>query len=255
MVKRTLLVVSLFILFAHLASGQEITVAAAASVQFTLDELKAEFEKETGLTVKTIIGSSGNLTAQIENGAPFDIFLSADMDYPLALDQEGMTLNPPRIYVYGALVLWTLKDLDLSKGVESLSSDMIQKVAVANPKTAPYGREAVNALKYYNAYKMVGKKLVYGESVAQVNQFIMSQAADVGFTAKSVVLSSNMQGQGKWVAVDPKSYSPIAQGVVLLRHAKENNLKQAQQFFDFLFSDKAKIIFEKYGYVVPARHE
>ncbi|HLD69727.1 MAG TPA: molybdate ABC transporter substrate-binding protein, partial [Candidatus Omnitrophota bacterium] len=197
------------------ALAQEITVAAAANVQYPLGELKAEFEKNTDIKLKTIIGSSGKLTAQIENGAPFDIFISADMEYPETLHKEGLTYRPPRIYAYGVLVLWTLKDLDLSKGMEVLTDPAVKKVALANPKTAPYGRQAVNAMKHYKLYEETQPKLVYGESIAQVNQFITTQALDLGFSAKSVVLAPNLKEKGKWVEVDASAYSPIAQGVVI----------------------------------------
>lgn len=272
----------LLVLFLPAVSAQEITVAAAANVQYALEELKTEFEKNTDIKLKTIIGSSGTLTAQIENGAPFDIFISADMEYPEILHKEGLTYQPPKIYAYGGLVLWTLKDLDLSKGLKIIADPSVKKIALANPKTAPYGRQAINAMKLFQLYKDVESKLVYGESIAQVNQFITAQAVDVGFTAKSVVLAPNLltfaqpinnileskgrdtdyhnwylikqksvKEKGTWVELDPNSYSPIAQGVVILKHAEGNNLKEAQAFYDFLFSPQAGEIFKKYGYVLP----
>ena len=233
------------------AFAKEITVAAAANVQYALEELKAEFEKNSDIKLKMIIGSSGKLTAQIENGAPFDVFISADMEYPEVLHKEGLTYQPPKIYAYGTLVLWTLKDLDLSKGVEIVADSSVKKIAIANPKTAPYGRQAVNAMKHYKVYKKIQPKLVYGESIAQVNQFVTTQAVDVGFTAKSVVLAPNLKEKGKWVEVDASAYTPIAQGIIILKYAQKNNLKEAQAFYDFLFSPQARDIFKKYGYVLP----
>ena len=233
------------------AMAEQITVAGAANVQFTLDELKAEFTKETGIDVKTVIGSSGKLTAQIENGAPFDVFMSADMDYPKRLYTDGVTLAEPKIYAYGYLVLWTLKDVDLSKGVAGLSDSSIKKIAIASPKVAPYGRQAVNAMKHNGLYPSISSKLVYGESISQVNQFITTQAADIGFTAKSVVLAPNMKDKGKWVDVGSQSYDPIAQSVVILRYASKNHSAEAQKFYDFLFSAPAQDIFKKYGYALP----
>lgn len=242
----------LLILFLPAAvSAQEITVAAAANVQYPLEEFKAEFEKNTNIKIQTVIGSSGKLTAQIENGAPFDIFIAADMEYPRTLHKEGLTHQPPGIYAYGALVLWTFKDLDLSKGMDVLADPSVKKVALANPKTAPYGRQAVNAMKHYKLYKETQSKLVYGESISQVNQFVATQAVDVGFTAKSAVLAPGLKEKGRWVEVDPGSYDPIAQGVVILKHAEGNNLKEARAFYDFLFSPPAREIFKKYGYVLP----
>ncbi|MEI7999214.1 MAG: molybdate ABC transporter substrate-binding protein [Candidatus Omnitrophota bacterium] len=237
-------------LVSSLAMAEEITVAGAANVQFTLEELKAAFTKETGVEVKTIIGSSGKLTSQIENGAPFDVFMSADEDFPKRLYKDGITIGAPKIYAYGALVLWTLKDVDLSQGLGILKDSTFRKIAIGLPKAAPYGRQAVNAMKYNHLYSDIESKLVYGESIAQVNQFITTQAADVGFTAKSVVLAPNMKGKGRWVDVDPKAYSPIAQAVVILKFAKHNELA-AQKFYDFLFSPEAQEIFKKYGYALP----
>ena len=228
-----------------------LTVAVAANVQYTFEELKAEFQKETGINVKQVVGSSGKFTTQIENGAPFDIFLSADMSYPQTLEKEGLTYNSPRTYGYGALVLWTMNNVDLSKGIEAVSDPSVRKIAIASPNTAPYGRQAVNALKHYNLYGQVHNKFVYGESIAQTNQFITSKAADLGFTAKSIVLAANMKGQGKWIEVEKGAYEPIAQGVVILKHAQKDNLEEAQKFFDFLFTEEAQKIFKKYGYVLP----
>jgi len=241
----------LFLFSSVCAFAGEITIAVAANVQYTFEELKAAFEKDTGITIKPVIGSSGKFTAQIENGAPFDVFLSADMEYPQTLQKEGLTHNSPRVYAYGTLVLWTMTDLDLSKGIEILGDSGVKKVAIASPKTAPYGRQAVNAFKHYNLYSQVQKKLVYGESIAQTNQFITTKAVDCGITAKSIVLSSNMKDQGRWIEIEKDAYEPIAQGVVVLKHAEKGNLEDAQKFFDFLFSDKAGEIFKKYGYILP----
>ena len=248
MKKITLIVLTFLLVMPLAAFASEITVAGAANVQFTLDDLKAEFTKETGIGVKTIIGSSGKLTAQIENGAPFDVFLSADMKYPTKVYKDGYSSNAPKVYADGVLVLWTMKDLDLSKGINVLNDTGVGKIAIANPELAPYGREAVNALKFYKLYEPLQKELVLGESISQANQFISTGAADIGFTAASVVLALNMKTQGKWAELDPKSYEPIAQGVIVLRYGDQNHSKEAHEFYDFIFSNAAKEIFKKYGY-------
>ncbi len=239
---------ALVLLSSVCAFAADLTVAVAASVQYPFEQFQAEFERQTGIRLKPVVGSSGKLTAQIENGAPFDVFLSADMSHPQTLEKEGLTYNSPKIYAYGALVLWTMTDVDLSKGVEAVTGPAIRKIAIASPNTAPYGRQAVNALKHHNLYGQVQPKLVYGESIAQANQFITSGAADLGFTAKSVVLAPNMKDQGKWIEVDKDAYEPIAQGVVILKHAQKENSEAARRFFDFLFSPAAKEIFKRYGY-------
>jgi molybdate transport system substrate-binding protein len=191
------------------------------------------------------------LTSQAENGAPFDVFLSADMKYPVKIYKDGFSSKAPKIYVYGVLVLWTMKNLDLSKGVNILNDPGIQKIAIANPDLAPYGRQAVNALKFYKLYDQLQKKLVLGESISQVNEFITTGAVDIGFSAKSVVVAPNMKDKGKWVEVDPQSYDHIAQGVIVLKYAEKNHSKEAQEFYDFLFSSPAQDIFKKYGYKLP----
>jgi molybdate transport system substrate-binding protein len=246
--KKTILVALFLLLLQFSAFADDITVAGAANVQFTLEDLKAEFTKETGVDVKTVIGSSGKLTSQVENGAPFDVFLSADMKYPSKLYKDGFSSKAPKVYAYGVLVLWTMKNMDLSKGVNVLNDAGIGKIALADPDTAPYGRQAVNALKFYKLYAPLQNKLVLGESIAQANQFITTGAADIGFTAKSVVMAPNMKDKGKWAQVDPQSYDAIAQGVIVLKYGEAHHAKEAKEFYDFLFSSAAKDIFKKYGY-------
>ena len=240
-----------FVFLSSAAVFADLTVAVAANVQYTFEELKTAFEKKTGISVKAVIGSSGKFTAQIENGAPFDVFLSADMDYPITLYKEGLTVNAPKIYAYGALVIWTMTDVDLSGGIEVLADANVKKIAIASPKTAPYGRQAVNALKHYDLYAQVGKKLVYGESIAQANQFITTKAADVGITAKSVVLAPQLKDKGQWIDVPKESYEPIAQGVVILKHAERGKMDEANKLVDFISSSEAGEIFKKYGYALP----
>jgi molybdate transport system substrate-binding protein len=236
-----------------LADNNYITVATAANVQFAMGELKKEFNKQTGIEIKTVLSSSGKLTAQINNGAPFDVFMSADMNFPQKLYDEGFATTKPKTYAYGTLVLWTMKDLDLSDSISLLKSDKVVKIALANPKTAPYGQESVNSLNYYKIFDQVKNKIVYAESISQVNNYISSMVADIGFTSKSVVISPEMKGKGKWVNVDKKAYKAIAQGVVILKYGKENNRNFSQKFYDFLFSKKARQIFEKYGYISGKR--
>jgi molybdate transport system substrate-binding protein len=229
----------------------ELTVAVAANVQYAFEEIKDAFESQTGIGVKEVVGSSGKLAVQIENGASFDVFLSADTEYPQALHDKGLTYGEPKIYAYGALVLWTARTIDLSKGLALLADPSVNKIAIASPKTAPYGRQAVRAMEHEKIYEQVKHKLVYGESIAQVNQFIFSQAAEIGITAKSSVFAPSMKGQGTWAEVDKNIYEPIAQGAVVLKHASENNVQDAQKFMDFIFSNDGRAVLEKYGYVLP----
>lgn len=245
------LIVFLILLMCPRAFAEEITIVSAANMQFALEALQGQFESDhPDVKLRMIFGSSGKLAAQIENGAPFDIFLSADMDYPQALYKKGFTLGPPKVYAYGALVLWTLNDLDLSEGMKLLASGAIKKIALANPRTAPYGAQAVKAMKTAGLYEDLQKKLVYAESIGQVNGFISSHNADIGFTAKSS-LYGNAKITGTWQEVDPRLYESIAQGAVILRYAGKQNLSAAQQFFEHLFSGQARDIFKKYGYQLP----
>jgi molybdate transport system substrate-binding protein len=244
-------VLVLFYILTGVAYAKELTIAVAASVQFTFDELQSAFETDTGIALKKTVGSSGALTAQIEHGAPFDIFMSADTQYPQTLYEKGLAYSRPKIYAYGTLVLWTMGDTDLLNGVGALAGPSVRKVALPSPETAPYGRQAVNVLKHYRIYEQVSDKLVYGESIAQTNQFIVSRASDVGFTAKSVVLAPVMDGKGRWVEVDRAAYEPVAQAVIILKTSGQEDLSAAQTFYDFLSGEKAQKIFRKYGYILP----
>jgi molybdate transport system substrate-binding protein len=233
------------------AFADTLTVAVAASVQYTFDDLQNEFKRETGHDLKPVYNSSGKFAAQIMNGAPFDVFLSADMTYPETLHKEGFTAGPPKAYAYGTLVLWTMNDLDLKNWQRALASPAVKKIAIANPKTAPYGRETVKALNKLRLMDVLEPKFVYGESIAQTNQYIHSKSADAGFTAKSVVISPQMKGQGTWIELPKDAYQPIAQGAVILRHGQQTKPKLAQQFYDFLYSAKARAVLERHGYLLP----
>lgn len=248
--KKLPLLTALIVLFSAPASADTLTVAVAANVQYAFDDLQAEFKKETGHELKPVYNSSGKFVAQIMNGAPFDVFLSADMEYPEKLHKEGYA-SAPKTYAYGALVLWTLKDLDLARWQDALVGPSVTKIAVANPRTAPYGRETMKALAHFKLDATLKNKLVFGESISQTNQYIHSKAADAGFTAKSVVLAPEMKGQGKWIELPKGSYEPIAQGVAVLKHGMQTAPKAAQQLHDFVLSPKARAIFERYGYLLP----
>jgi molybdate transport system substrate-binding protein len=226
--------------------NQGLTIAVAANMQFAMEEIAMAFTEETGVPCDLIIGSSGKLTAQIMEGAPFDVLVSADMKYPESLRDEGLAATDPEVYAYGSLVLWTLNDsLDLS--LAALQREEVRHIALANPKTAPYGVAAVDVLRHYGMYEALKDRLVYGESIAQTNQFIISGAAQAGFTALSVVLSPQMKGKGQWISPDPASYEPIAQGMVVIRREGDSN-KGGMAFRDFVFSDRAKEILAKFGY-------
>jgi len=242
-----------FVLLLSLTSvaQKKLTVAAAANVQFVLNELVKDFDNSTGIKTNIILSSSGKLTAQIKEGAPYDVFVSADMKYPQELYKSGYAIDPPKVYANGLLVLWTIQPgIKPVADLSVLTSDAIKKIAIANPKTAPYGEASVKAMNYYKLYNKVKDKLVFGESISQTNRYIISGSADIGFTAKSIVLANEMKGKGIWVDIDRKSYQPIQQGAVILKHGNETNQNAAKKFYDYLYSEKAKIILKKYGYMI-----
>jgi molybdate transport system substrate-binding protein len=237
--------------FFNVALAEPLTVAVAANVKFVFDELRAEFKKSTGIDANGVFASSGKINAQIKSGAPYDVFMSADMEFPQALYKDGLAVTPPTVYAQGVLVLWTLQPLDMTQGMRVLANPAVKKVAMANPKLAPYGLEAMRALDYFKLRAAVEPKLIYGESIGQVNQYIDTQAVEIGFTAKSVVLAPQMLGHGKWIEVPRESYQPISQGIVMLKHGADTNAAAAKKFLEFMASAKARGILEKFGYVLP----
>jgi molybdate transport system substrate-binding protein len=235
----------------NVAVADTLTVAVAANVKFVFDELKTAFKNSSGVEVMGVFASSGKINAQIKSGAPYDVFLSADMDFPEALYKDGLAMSAPKVYARGVLVLWTLQNLDLKQGMNILKSPAVKKVAIANPKLAPYGREAMHALEHFKLNKEIESKLIFGESIGQVNQYIDSQSVEIGFTAKSVVLAPQLQGHGTWVEVPRDSYEPIEQGMVILKHGNETNAAAAKQFMTFMASAQARKILEQFGYILP----
>jgi molybdate transport system substrate-binding protein len=226
----------------------KITIAVAANMQFAINELTESFTKKTGIPCETVISSSGKLTAQIREGAPFDVFISADMKYPEEIYKSGLASGPPKVYAYGKLVLWSMKE-GIDPSLSVLADENIRHIAVANPKLAPYGVAAVETLRKHQLLDRVESKLVYGESIAQTNQFIITGSTEAGFTAMSVVLSPQMQGQGKWIGIDQADYPPIEQGAVVIKRMN-GPVAEAEKFYDFLASEEARSILESFGYAV-----
>ena len=248
-----IVVVISFIMGCNTKTEDKLTIAAAANVQFAMDTLVSIFEAETGIRSNIITGSSGKLTAQILQGAPYDVFLSADMKYPEKIFNKGKALDPPVVYAFGSLILWTQKD-DVLPDPASLSKEQIKRIALANPKTAPYGVASIEFLNNMKLLENVKDKLIFGESISQVNQFIASKSADIGFSAESVVLSSGLSITGKWTRLDPSKYSPLKQGLIIVD--RENVKKEeAEKFFEFILSNQAKIVLSKFGYKTQLSNE
>ena len=236
----------------NVAVAEEITIAAASDLNFVFRELAAEYEKATGDRVRLSLGSSGNFYAQIQNGAPFDLYFSADIAYPRKLEEAGLAV-PGSLYPYavGRIVLWTGKDslLDLSKGLEILREPTIKKIAIANPKHAPYGRAAVAAMEQAQVYDRVKAKLVLGENISQAAQFVESGSAEVGIIAMSLALAPPMQAAGRYWEIPVETYPPIEQGAVVLTGGK--NQERAKAFLAFVQGAEGQAMMKRYGFVIP----
>jgi molybdate transport system substrate-binding protein len=221
--------------FSSIAAGQELRVAAAADLQAVFQELGARFQKETGHAVDLTLGSSGNFFSQIQNGAPFDMFFSADIDYPARLEAAGL-IEPGSLYRYatGRIVLWTRKDspIAVKQGLQTLADIRVRKVSIANPEHAPYGRAAVAALRHEKVYEKVRDKLVLGENVSQAAQFVESGNADVGLLALSLVLAPPLKSAGTYYEIPSSLYPAIDQAAVILKSSKQKDI--ARQFLSFL---------------------
>ena len=239
------------LLFAASAFAGEINIAVAANVSYAMDELKAVFAKTHPDTkVQVMLGSSGKLTAQIKNGAPFGLFMAANMKFPESLYEDKIAVTVPVVYAQGALAYLSAKPLDFTGGIKLVTGQNIRKIAVANPKTAPYGTAAVEAMKKGGVYDAVKDKLVYAESISQTVTYALT-AADVGFIAKSSLYSPKMAKYKEninWASVEPKLYTPIKQGIVLLKNGEKN--AEYKAFYDFILGDEAKAVFKAYGYIV-----
>ncbi len=244
----------LFLMFVLASSlvASTINIAVAANVSYAIEDLIKEFNKQNPDTkVLVTLGSSGKLTAQIKNGAPYQLFMAANMKYPITLDKDGLSLTKPLIYAQGSLAILSSKEQDFSKGIKLVSEKNIEKIAIANPKTAPYGKAAVEALKNAKLYEDIEKKFVYAESISQTVSYAIT-AAQLGFIAKSSLYSDKMKKYKEginWTDVDPKLYTPINQGIIILKNAEGN--KEVKAFYDFILSEKAKEIFKQFGYLVP----
>ena len=233
----------------------KIRVAAAADLQFALDELGAQFEKRAARRIDVVFGSSGNFFAQIQNGAPFDVFLSADMEYPRKLESAGL-VAPGSFFEYatGRIAIWMPKDAkaDLARlGWKALLEPGVERIAIANPEHAPYGRAAVAALRSAGVYEQVRPRLVYGENIAQAAQFAASGSAQAGILALSLAISPAMRDGQRW-EISADLHPPIEQGAIILKSASDK--EGARAFMDFLKSDAGRKILESHGFALPSAH-
>jgi molybdate transport system substrate-binding protein len=232
-----------------------LTIAAAADLKFALDDLVKQFEEKYPATkVNVTYGSSGNFFAQFQNGAPFDLFFSADIGYPRKLAEKGLGADDVFLYAIGCIVVWAPKDSPVAVdklGIKALLEPSIRKIAVANPEHAPYGRAAVAALKALNVYDQVASRLVYGENIAQTAQFVQSGAADVGILALSLAVAPQMRDAGRFWQVPLDAYPRMEQGGIILKSAK--NLETARAFRDFVLGDHGREVLKHYGFYLPGK--
>lgn len=245
LVKRFLLA---FIFLTSCARAQErILIAAASDLKFALDSIVLIFKNANSGSVEVSYGSSGKLSEQISNGAPFHIFFSADIHYPRMLEAKGFTSSDVYPYGIGRLVVWSKKMDPVGEGMRSLLSPSVRKIAMANPAHAPYGKRAEEALTYFNIIEAVKSKLVYGENISQAAQFVTSGAADIGIVALSLALSPSMQREGgKYYLIPETSHSALEQGVVITRQGNGNSLAKA--FMTFMKGETATGILTHFGF-------
>ncbi len=244
-------VVGLLTLHPSEALCEDLTIAAASDLNFAFKELVDGFGKATGIRVKLSLGSSGNFFSQIQNGAPFDLYFSADIWFPQRLAETGHGVAGSLYrYAVGRIVVWVPKSskFDVSKGMEVLLDPSIRKIAIANPKHAPYGRAAVAAMQHATIYDRVKNKLVLGENVSQAAQFVESGAADIGIIALSLALATTMKEAGRYWEVPLNAYPSLEQGAILLKNGK--NPAGARAFLVFLQGKEGQAIMHRYGFTL-----
>ncbi len=244
--KRVSYLLIVFLFISGLALAQNVKVAVAANLQSVIKVLQKDFKQKTGIEIEPIVSSSGNLVAQIRNGAPYDVFLSADMSFPETLFKEGLTAQKPIVYARGSLIICSNQDVGFENWERVLLTSRINKIAIANPSIAPYGKAAVETLTEKGVYNDIKSKIVYGESISQVNTYITTGVVEIGFTTPALIKDPANKIKLYWWVIDPKTYSPIEQGMVLIKHSENN--QAAEKFYHYILSPSAKAIFEEYGY-------
>ncbi len=235
-------------LHAAMTKAQPLRLAVAANAQFVIKALQADFKNRTGIETEVILGSSGNLANQIKNGAPFDVFLSADMDFPNNLDKAGFGAARPIEYALGSLIVCSRTLPSVKNWRELLADGKSGKVAIANPLLAPYGKAAEEALRHYKLWDAVKPTLVMGGSISQVNTYLTTGVAAIGFTTEALIYEYPGKNKLQWERVDEKVYGKIRQGMLILSHAKSGNYERALKFCSYVSSPAAKKILKQFGY-------
>lgn len=232
------------------AYAKDVVVFAAANTTYAFPELIAKFKKShSDVDIKLTLGASGGLSTQIRNGANADIFLAANMDFVNKLADDGFSATKPVVYAKGKLAMFSLGRVDFANGINAVKG--AKSISVANPKTAPYGAASIEALKNAGVFDEVKSKIIYAQKISETLSQALS-AADVGFVAASALYSPKMAQYKEGVNyafVDPKLYTAINQGIILLNQAKDNT--DARRFYEFLLSDEGRAVFAKFGYDLP----
>jgi molybdate transport system substrate-binding protein len=250
MIRFRIFCISLLVLTANFCFSQgKILIAAASDLKFAMDSLITFYEKNNPGKIEITYGSSGKLTEQIVNGAPFDIFFSADISYPEQLKSKQLTASEVYVYGIGRIVLWS-KNFNARQGLAVLRNSAIKKIAIANPRHAPYGKRAEESLQYYKLLGDVQGRLVYGDNISQTAQYISTGAADIGVIALSLALSPTMKKEnGNYFLIPEVSHQPLIQAAVIMQSAKDNKL--AISFFNFIKGDRAIEILKTFGFSKP----
>jgi molybdate transport system substrate-binding protein len=247
---RHLLATLLLILALPTWAAGKLTIAAAADLKFAMDEIVAAFKQaHPGATVEVIYGSSGKFHAQVRQGAPYDLFFSADIAYPQMLAKEGLAGSEVRPYAFGRIVLWS-KSRDAGRmKLADLADPSIRKIAIANPRHAPYGKRAEEALRAAGIWDRVQPRLVMGENVAQAAHYVQSGNADIGIIALALALNKELAAMGNHALIDDRLHAPLEQGFIVTRRAAGNPL--AAQFAGFISSAAGRKLMAAYGFVLP----
>lgn len=247
---KLIIFICLFVATQTAQAGEKLTIAAAADLKFAMAEVVENFRAQhPGNSIEVIYGSSGKFHTQITNGAPFDLFFSADIAYPRELARKGLTADAARPYAVGRIVLWSLKPELGKAALKALPESAIAKFAIANPLHAPYGKRAQEALQHAGVWEAMQGKLVLGENIAHTAQFVDSGAADAGIVALSLVLSPVMRGKGAWTLIPAEWHAPLEQGYVILARARDN--APAKSFAEYINTEPARKVMHRYGFVLP----
>lgn len=239
--------VLLFFVFVSLTQAQSLTIAAASDLGFAIKELVADFKKkQPDAEISLILGSSGKFYHQILNGAPYDLYFSADIAYPEKLLDSGHAVGEVSLYATGRIVLWS-RQIDVKTlRAQALLHESVKKIAIANPEHAPYGARAKEFLQSNAMWQKVEPNLVYGENISQAANYALMGGADIGIIALSLAVAPTMADKGSFWLIPSEMHQPLEQGYVLLKRAENNPLQKA--FRNYLKSDEALKIFSKYGF-------